>query len=268
MTVGFGLAIVAKPAPIAAIELKEGEDQSISVAGFSNYSYSLHTMAKSPHPAVAAPPNGLVWESPDVIVSNIAEIERTALTKNEAGLYYMPLGNVTQMTEAEQKPFGSGLRGAAHGKDQMTHYPRDMVGYGQHHRTKGGNDAKIAVQFVINYEERGENCIHTAMGKRNLFVEIVGAQPWLGQRHLSMESIYEYGSRAGSWRLLRTFEGAKLRLPFRVGMAWNGTPAPVIAMMQARKSRHVDIAGLTIAMYPKLLSAHIFSQQCKRMRHS
>ena len=106
--VGFiGLAIVAKPAPIAAIELKEGERP---IDFYSQVFPIILTHCtpchgtNHPHPAVAAgPPNGLVWESPDVIVSNIAEIERTALTKNEAGLYYMPLGNVTQMTEAERE---------------------------------------------------------------------------------------------------------------------------------------------------------------------
>ena len=106
--VGFiGLAIVAKPAPIAAIELKEGERP---IDFYSQVFPIILTHCtpchgtNHPHPAVAAgPPNGLVWESPDVIVSNIAEIERTALTKNEAGLYYMPLGNVTQMTEVERE---------------------------------------------------------------------------------------------------------------------------------------------------------------------
>ena len=118
----------------------------------------------------------------------------------------------------------------------MTHYPRDMVGYGQHPpNPRWPNDAKIAVQFVINYEEGGENCIlHGDEASEAFLSEIVGAQPWLGQRHLSMESIYEYGSRAGSWRLLRTFEEAKLPFTvFCVGMALERNPHPVIAMRDA-----------------------------------
>ena len=118
----------------------------------------------------------------------------------------------------------------------MTYYPRDMVGYGQHPpHPKWPNDAKIAVQFVVNYEEGGENCIlHGDEASEAFLSEIVGAQPWPGQRHLSMESIYEYGSRAGAWRLLRTFEDTQVPFTvFCVGMALERNPKPVIAMRDA-----------------------------------
>ena len=79
------------------------------------------------------------------------------------------------------------------------HYPRDMVGYGANPpQAKWPQSARLAVQFVINYEEGGENNIlHGDKASEAFLSEIVGAQPWLGQRHMSMESIYEYGSRVG-----------------------------------------------------------------------
>ena len=84
-----------------------------------------------------------------------------------------------------------------------TSYPRDLVGYGRNPpHPRWPNGARICVQFVINYEEGGENNIlHGDRASEAFLSEIVGAQPWLGQRHMSMESIYEYGSRAGFWRL-------------------------------------------------------------------
>ncbi len=89
----------------------------------------------------------------------------------------------------------------------MTEYPRDLIGYG---RTppdpRWPNGAKIAVQFVLNYEEGGENNIlHGDAASEAFLSEIVGAQALHGMRHMNMESIYEYGSRAGFWRLHRMF---------------------------------------------------------------
>src|ERR671939_569990 len=86
-------------------------------------------------------------------------------------------------------------------------YPRDMVGYGgRPPPPRRAGEARLALPFVLNYEEGGENSIlHGDAGSEVFLSEIVGAQPWPGQRHLNMESIYEYGSRAGFWRLRRLF---------------------------------------------------------------
>ncbi|MBP0596481.1 allantoinase PuuE [Herbaspirillum sp. LeCh32-8] len=93
------------------------------------------------------------------------------------------------------------------------HYPRDLLGYGRHapHARWPGN-ARIAVQFVLNYEEGAENCVLDGdAGSETFLSEIIGAQSFAA-RHMSMESIYEYGSRAGLWRLLRLFEERRLPL--------------------------------------------------------
>ena len=118
----------------------------------------------------------------------------------------------------------------------MAAYPRDMTGYGEtppHARWPG--DARIALQFVVNYEEGGENNIlHGDAASEAFLSEIVGAQPWPGQRHMNMESIYEYGSRAGFWRLLRMFrERAMPVTVFGVATALARNPAAVAAMKAA-----------------------------------
>src|ERR1700745_3210087 len=92
-------------------------------------------------------------------------------------------------------------------------YPRDLIGYGsQPPHARWPNGARVAVQFVLNYEEGAENCVlHGDAASETFLSEIVGAQAFEA-RHLSMESMYEYGSRAGVWRLLREFERRKLAL--------------------------------------------------------
>src|SRR5829696_7486188 len=86
-------------------------------------------------------------------------------------------------------------------------YPRDLKGYGRNPPNPhwpGG--AHVAVQFVLNYEEGGENnVLHGDPASEAFLSEIIGAQPWPGKRHMNMESIYEYGSRAGFWRIWRLF---------------------------------------------------------------
>ena len=115
-------------------------------------------------------------------------------------------------------------------------YPRDMVGYGRTPpNPQWPGDARVAVQFVINYEEGGENCVlHGDATSEAFLSEIVGADPWPGQRHLNMESIYEYGSRAGFWRLWRLF--AQRGMPvtvYGVAMALQRNPDAVAAMLEA-----------------------------------
>ena len=113
-------------------------------------------------------------------------------------------------------------------------YPRDLAGYGRsppHAHWPGG--ARIAVQFVLNYEEGGENCVlHGDAASEQFLSEIIGAQAYPA-RHLSMESIYEYGSRAGVWRILREFERRALPLTvFGVSMALERNPEVTAAFVE------------------------------------
>jgi putative urate catabolism protein len=115
-----------------------------------------------------------------------------------------------------------------------THYPRDLIGYGRNPpHAQWPNAARIAVQFVLNYEEGSENCVlHGDSTSETFLSEIIGAQAF-EMRHMSMESIYEYGSRAGLWRLLRMFEDRKLPLTiFGVSMALKRNPEAVAAFRQ------------------------------------
>jgi len=115
-------------------------------------------------------------------------------------------------------------------------YPRDMIGYGAHPpEAAWPGGARIAVQFVINYEEGGENCLlHGDAASEAFLSEIVGAAAWPGQRHWNMESIYEYGARAGFWRLHRLFTGAGIPVTiYGVATALARSPEHVAAMKSA-----------------------------------
>ena len=115
-------------------------------------------------------------------------------------------------------------------------YPRDLVGYGENPPdARWPGAARIAVQFVLNYEEGGENCIlHGDAASEAFLSEIIGAQPLVGVRHMNMESLYEYGSRAGFWRLLRLFSERNLLFTsYAIGMAIERNPAAAIAMKEA-----------------------------------
>ena len=110
----------------------------------------------------------------------------------------------------------------------MEEYPRDMVGYGATPpEVKWPDGARVAVQFVINYEEGGENSIlHGDAASEAFLSEIVGAQPFMGKRHMSMESLYEYGSRVGVWRLFDLFRRKQVPVTiFAVAMALERNPA-------------------------------------------
>jgi chitin deacetylase len=118
----------------------------------------------------------------------------------------------------------------------MADYPRDMRGYGAappDPRWPGG--ARVAVNFVVNYEEGGENNIlHGDAASEAFLSEIVGAVPWPGQRHMNMESIYEFGARAGFWRLHRLFTARGLPVTvFGVATALARNPDAVGAMKAA-----------------------------------
>ena len=115
-------------------------------------------------------------------------------------------------------------------------YPRDLKGYGASPpdpRWPGG--ARLALQIVLNYEEGGENCIlHGDSASEAFLSEIINADAREGVRHMSMESIYEYGSRVGVWRLKRLFDRYKVPVTvFAVGMAVEKYPEPVQALHAA-----------------------------------
>ncbi|HCB18326.1 MAG TPA: allantoinase PuuE [Alteromonas sp.] len=117
----------------------------------------------------------------------------------------------------------------------MSDYPRDLIGYGANPpHPEWPGDARVAVQFVLNYEEGGENCVLHGDSHSEIFLsEIIGAQAY-PDRHLSMESIYEYGSRAGFWRLHRLFTQANIPVTvFGVTMALERHPEAVKAMLDA-----------------------------------
>ena len=115
-------------------------------------------------------------------------------------------------------------------------YRRDLVGYGRnppHPRWPG--DARICIQFVINYEEGGErNILHGDATSEAFLSDVLGAQPWPGQRHMNVESMYEYGSRAGFWRLWRIFNERNLPVTvFAVATALARSADAVAGMQEA-----------------------------------
>ncbi len=115
-------------------------------------------------------------------------------------------------------------------------YPRDLRGYGSEvPDANWPDDARIAVQFVINYEEGAENCVlHGDAASEAFLSEMIGAKPIENQRHMNMESLYEYGARAGFWRLHRLFCERDLPVTvFGVAMALQRNPEVVAAMQTA-----------------------------------
>ena len=145
-------------------------------------------------------------------------------------------------------------------------YPRDMTGYGARPPAvvwPGG--ARIAVQFVMNYEEGGENCVlHGDPASEVFLSEIIGARPFVGDRHMSMESIYEYGSRVGVWRLLDLFRAHDIPLTvFAVAMAMERNPAVIEqAMLDGHEIcshgyRWIDYADMPLAQEREYLEKAI-----------
>jgi peptidoglycan/xylan/chitin deacetylase (PgdA/CDA1 family) len=116
----------------------------------------------------------------------------------------------------------------------MKRYPRDMSGYGPTPpAAQWPGSARIAVQLVLNYEEGGENNIlHDDDASEAFLSEIVGAAAWPGQRHWNMESIYEYGARAGFWRLHRIMKDLPVTV-YGVATALARGPEQVSAMVSA-----------------------------------
>jgi allantoinase len=156
-------------------------------------------------------------------------------------------------------------------KKRVAPYPRDMVGYGRNPpRVEWPGGARVAVQFVLNYEEGAENSVlHGDKGSEQFLSEIVGAASYPA-RHMSMESIYEYGSRVGVWRILHEFERRKLPLTvFGVAMALERNPEVTAAFVElgheiaSHGSRWIHYQFAT----PKLEAEHmrIATEIIKRM---
>jgi putative urate catabolism protein len=117
-----------------------------------------------------------------------------------------------------------------------TIYPRDLIGYGRiPPDPQWPGHARIAVQFVINYEEGSENNIlHGDPASEAFLSETIGAQPLPGVRNMNMESVYEYGARAGFWRLYRLFTERRLAVTvYAVAMALERHPDAASAMLEA-----------------------------------
>ncbi|TVR44997.1 MAG: allantoinase PuuE [Rhodobacteraceae bacterium] len=116
----------------------------------------------------------------------------------------------------------------------MTRYPRDLIGHGAHPPHPNWPDgARIAVQIVLNFEEGGENCLlHGDPASEAFLSEITGASAWPGQRHWNMESIYEYGARAGFWRVHRLLQHIPVTV-YGVATALARAPEQVAAMQAA-----------------------------------
>ena len=115
-------------------------------------------------------------------------------------------------------------------------YPRDLRGYGRTPPDPHWPDgARVAVQFVVNFEEGGENNIlHGDDASEAFLSDVLGAKPWPGRRHANIESMFEYGSRAGFWRLWRIFSERKLPVTvFGVATALQRNPEAVAAMKEA-----------------------------------
>src|SRR6056297_1269406 len=145
-------------------------------------------------------------------------------------------------------------------------YTRDLRGYGPNPPDAawpGG--ARIALQFVLNYEEGGENCVlHGDPASEAFLSEIIGAAPWPGQRHPNMESLYEYGARAGFWRLHRLLTGMDIPVTvFGVAEALARGPAQVAAMQAAdweiasHGLRWIEHAGMPEAEERRQIAAAI-----------
>jgi putative urate catabolism protein len=149
----------------------------------------------------------------------------------------------------------------------FSRYPRDLAGYGRNPpdpRWPGG--ARICVQFVINYEEGGErNILHGDDTSEAFLSDVLGAQPWPGQRHMNVESMYEYGSRAGFWRLWRIFTDRQMPVTvFGVATALARHAEAVAAMHEA----HWEIAshGLKWIDYKDMPEAEERAQLAEAIR--
>lgn len=138
----------------------------------------------------------------------------------------------------------------------LSGYPRDLIGYGPYAPdARWPGRARVAVQFVLNYEEGGENCVlHGDAASETFLSEIIGALPFQGARHMSMESIYEYGARVGVWRLLDLFRERQIPITlFAVAMALARNPR--VAEVALKDGHEICSHGLRWINYHGLAEA-------------
>ena len=184
----LGIMWMTAPEPVAGgAEVSDSEMTAIMVSRC----VSCHAAVPS-QAGFSAAPKGIELDSLEKIATHREAINQvTVLTRT------MPLGNLTGMLAEERQVVGT-LDSAAV-LPMTAEYPRDMAGYGSHPPDpRWPERARVAVQFVVNYEEGGENnVLHGDIASEAFLSEIVGAQAYAGVRHASMESIYEFGSRAG-----------------------------------------------------------------------
>ncbi|MBM3356440.1 MAG: allantoinase PuuE [Betaproteobacteria bacterium] len=134
----------------------------------------------------------------------------------------------------------------------MNAYPRDLVGYGRNPpHAQWPGESRLALQIVLNYEEGGEHCVlHGDEHSEGFLNEIIGS-PTFPMRHMTVESIYEYGSRAGFWRLMRLFESRRIPITvLGVSMALERNPEAVAAMIEAK--HEIACHGLRWVSYQQM----------------
>ena len=152
----------------------------------------------------------------------------------------------------------------------MESYPRDLIGYGQQvPNANWQGQARVAVQFVLNYEEGAENSVLHGDATSEVFLsEIIGAAAFEGRRNMSMESIYEYGSRAGVWRILDLFRSRQIPLTvFGVGMAMQRHPEVIEQCLKdgheiaSHAHRWINYDGMSIEQERALMDQAIEAHQ-------
>ena len=140
----------------------------------------------------------------------------------------------------------------------FSRYPRDLAGYGREPPDpRWPGRARVAVQFVVNFEEGGErNILHGDASSEAFLSDVLGAEPWPGQRHMNVESMYEYGSRAGFWRLWRLFGERDLPVTvFGVATALARNPDAIAAMREARSEVSAFLEGWSSGALPATVAA-------------
>src|SRR4051812_28637737 len=195
----------------------------------------------SPRKSRADPPNRgcagrRCWASLSLLVLKGSTASRSCSVDGRGSVDGQRLALDDRLSHRTQRYTRSGSDRGSTRTQMSSHYPRDLVGYGRNPPDpRWPGRARVAVQFVVNYEEGGENSIlHGDKASEAFLTDVLGAQPWPGQRHMNIESMFEYGSRAGFWRLWRMFTERKLPVTvFGVASALARNPEVVAGMREA-----------------------------------